>query len=966
MSGARAKCRRLALLLLCLGLAAPVARAQSQSGPIPAGLLNGQAASFVMGQENFSDITYGLDDKRWGAISGFTIVGNKLIVVDSSYLAPPNNNRVLIYNDLHAWLQRKPQDPLGNFDVLVGQTDLNSSTPGTSATQLFQPVAVASDGTRLLVAEWGNHRVLIYNQIPQGEGAAVADVVVGQPDFTSQGFGASPTSLRSPNGVATDGTRLFIADTLNNRVLIYNQIPTKNGAAASVVLGQPDFASSRRLPAAANTLYDPMSVTTDGQRLIVTDLGNNRVLIYNHIPTSSGQAADVAVGQPDFTSDGFGTTQTTLNFPRYAFSDGTRLVIVDSGNNRVLIYNQIPTQNGAAADVVLGQKDFLGLLESCGAAHFAVPFMAASAEGMLFVSDGSNRRILGFKPGADMVQSVVNGASFSAQPQVASCNVILPEPPVAPGGIAAIFGKNLANTTETAATTPLPTELGGVKVRVNGLEAPLFYASSTQINVQIPFEVKGFSASVEVEKQTPTGTVVSAAMPAGLTDGAPGVFTRDGTPAGPGAITHGDGSTVTDDNPAHPGETLVAYVTGLGTALQQLTTGAPVQFAATGAVAITGSSIAGIDLTISINGVAHTYTTVATDTLDTIAQAVTDAINNDEDPNVTAVADTVNFQVILNAKVVGPAGTDVFYEASSSNATQLSVSLPGTQSVPGTITFSGTPEPGQTVTINLAGVTDWPYTTVAGDTLDSVITNLAAAIENGDPNVSATADLKHQALLLTSRGDAGLGISFTVSVSQDATFSATSSRQFLAHTPVSVTNTVTARIGESLPLVPGDIFIAGSPEPGQTLSLTLGDTSYSYTVVEGDTLASIVTNMTELVNADPNVVATADTTQLSIALALRVPTTNLQVTIRAELTGSGALFVLVRSTSTTGSTFAGVTFAGPVEGLVGLYQVNFTVPSDATADPATKLTVIQNQIIFGSVTQFDILSNIVTFPVATP
>ena len=48
-------------------------------------------------------------------------------------------------------------------------------------------------------------------------------------------------SMRGPQGVWIQNGRLYVADTQNNRVLIYNQIPTANGASADVVLGQPDF-----------------------------------------------------------------------------------------------------------------------------------------------------------------------------------------------------------------------------------------------------------------------------------------------------------------------------------------------------------------------------------------------------------------------------------------------------------------------------------------------------------------------------------------------------------------------------------------------------------------------------------------------------------------------------------------------------------------------------------------------------
>src|SRR6185503_4305187 len=124
---------------------------------------------------------------------------------------------------------------------------------------------------------------------------------------------------------------------------------------------------------------NPVSVTTDGTRLYVADLGNNRVLIWNSIPTTNQQAADVVVGQKNFdtglandssslcASNGTasdGTTLTyparcakTMDFPRFALSDGRRLFIADGGNDRVLIYNTIPTANAAAADVILGQPD---------------------------------------------------------------------------------------------------------------------------------------------------------------------------------------------------------------------------------------------------------------------------------------------------------------------------------------------------------------------------------------------------------------------------------------------------------------------------------------------------------------------------------------------------------------------------------------------------------------------------------
>src|SRR5262249_60645447 len=59
-------------------------------------------------------------------------------------------------------------------------------------------------------------------------------------------------------------------------------------------------------------------------------------------------------------------------------------------------------------------------------------------------------------------------------------------PRVAPGPLASIFGTNLAGSTSQASKTPLPTDLAGTSVTIQGAAVPLLYVSSTQINFQVP------------------------------------------------------------------------------------------------------------------------------------------------------------------------------------------------------------------------------------------------------------------------------------------------------------------------------------------------------------------------------------------------------------------------------------------------------------------------------------------------
>ena len=177
------------------------------------------------------------------------------------------------------------------------------------------------------------------------------------------------------------------------------------------------------------------------------------------------------------------------------------------------------------------------------------------------------------------------------------------------------------------------------------------------------------------------------------------------------------------------------------------------------------------------------------------------------------------------------------------------------------------------------------------------------------------------------------------------------------------TNTVSATIGETLNVVPGSILMGGAPTAGEVIGVRLSGTPYRYTVSATDTLQTILTNLAQVISVDPNVSATADTANNKINLSLKDSTSTVEITYRIDLPAGTSLAALTSSNKTTGSAGTAVSFSGLTKGTVGIGQVSFLVPSDAKADPATKLTLKQNLIIFGSVSEFDIFSNTVTFPV---
>lgn len=303
-------------------------------------------------------------------------------------------NRVLIWNS----------EPVSGqpADVILGQTNSysrlansnGSATPNNFG--LYLPSRVFSDGTRLFVADVFNNRVLIWNSFPTTTGAP-ADVVVGQTNMTSRVAGSSPmaSTLWLPLAGAVANNKLLILDAACHRVLIFNSIPTSNAASADLVLGQANF-TSRVTATTATSLSSPYDVSSNGTKIIVTDQGNSRVLIWNSFPASNGQAADVVVGQANFTSSTGGITSSTFSSPASAVTDGTRLYVADG--YRVLVWNTIPTSNGAAADFVLGQAN----MTSQFAYHNNIPSFNALATlnyitattSKLYVPDSDNSRVL--------------------------------------------------------------------------------------------------------------------------------------------------------------------------------------------------------------------------------------------------------------------------------------------------------------------------------------------------------------------------------------------------------------------------------------------------------------------------------------------------------------------------------------------------------------------------------------------
>ena len=199
--------------------------------------------------------------------------------------------------------------------------------------------------------------------------------------------------------------------------------------------------------------------------------------------------------------------------------------------------------------------------------------------------------------------SVVNGASFRPATE--------PNSAIAPGAIVAIFGTDLASDIVLAQEVPLPTTLGDTSVTFNGIPAPLFFVSGTQINAQVPFELMTAAGSVTV--QVKRGSETSTAQPIGMAAVSPGVFTlnQDGTGQGTILIANtpflaAPTGVLEDSRPAQREEFISIFCTGLGLVQPEVPSGdvAPSTPPLAETLSPTLVNIAGLPALVTFSGLA--------------------------------------------------------------------------------------------------------------------------------------------------------------------------------------------------------------------------------------------------------------------------------------------------------------------------------------------------------------------------
>ncbi len=234
---------------------------------------------------------------------------------------------------------------------------------------------------------------------PPRDGHAPASTIQGQPGaFASlQSQATSPTSLVGYGAAVRVGDRVYWSDT--SRILSApGPAFITNNTVPDIVLGDQDFQGNTVAPTTLDHAIAPSFLATDGEKLLAVD--GARIVGWNPAPQASHAPIDFAVGQPSLlvnTANNGGISARSLGGGRNALTlDEGKLIVADPANNRVLIWNAVPSSSGVAADVVLGQPDFVSSAPGAGDAQMNAPSSVAVLDGNLVVSDTGNARLLIF------------------------------------------------------------------------------------------------------------------------------------------------------------------------------------------------------------------------------------------------------------------------------------------------------------------------------------------------------------------------------------------------------------------------------------------------------------------------------------------------------------------------------------------------------------------------------------------
>lgn len=543
------------------------------------------------------------------------------VALDSSgnvYIADSANNRI-----------RK--DAGGTLTTIGGNGGYSYSGDGGKATaaQLYAPQAVAVDAAgNLYIADTANN---VIRKVTT-DGVISTFAGTGTAGNGGDNGAAASAQLNSPEGVAVDSAgNVYIADTANSKIRKVTPggtISTYAGSGTAGYGGDGGAATSAQL-------NSPTSVAVDADgNLYIADLLNSAVRKVTPGGTITTLAGN---GVQGYNGDRIAASKALLNFPQSVAVDSAgNVYIADQMNSRVrmvstggniatiagtgvagsggdggLAINAQITPVGIAVDsagnvyisdggsrvrklfpgggiLTIAGNGSQGYTGDGGLATNATLFnpsgVAADSKGDVFIADTGNnavRELVAVGSGAT-VAAVTNGATNHTGA-------------ISPGEVLVLYGTGLGPTT-LAGNSPnsngvYGTTVAGTTVLVNGIAAPILYASAAQTSIIVPYAVQGSQAQIYVIYNGATSAPVNVP----LAQSSPALFTLDFSGSGQAAAVNQD-ATGTINGPNHPassGNFISLYGTG----------GGALQTAAADGLIAAGPDYLNVPVTATIGGI---------------------------------------------------------------------------------------------------------------------------------------------------------------------------------------------------------------------------------------------------------------------------------------------------------------------------------------------------------------------------
>ena len=488
----------------------------------------------------------------------------------------------------------------GNISTIAGTGEAGFGGDGgpAAAAQLNFPHHLSADGAgNVYIADRNNHRI---RKVDAASGNI--STIAGTGEYGFGGDGGPPAAaaqLRAPSDAVPDAAgNLYIADRVNQRI---RKVDAASGNISTIAgTGEAGFGGDGG-PATAAQLNFPNSAALDGAgNVYIADRENHRI---RRVDAASGEISTVAgTGEAGFSGDGGPAAAAQLRVPRDAAVDAAgNLYIADTDNRRI---RKVDAATGNISTIAGSGNPVDGIGDGCAAtaAQLSRPYgVAVDGAGNVYIADSLSDRIRKVSPQPPSSEAACADDAPAAQPALLETGGLVNAArmsaygerglfgprllPLAPGSAVVVQGENfIADRYIEAESSPLPTILGGVRVRIDGREVPLFAVGPQRIEAQLPWALGGETLRSDglalAEIVVESGGLRSRPRLFWAARYAPGVFTVSGSGQGRALALFAGTTTLAapldadrDSRPARAGDVLEIYAAGLGAVQPQQTDG---------------------------------------------------------------------------------------------------------------------------------------------------------------------------------------------------------------------------------------------------------------------------------------------------------------------------------------------------------------------------------------------------------